>query len=143
MRAEWFLVGLLSVSVLMGVPKHAQGGPEREDDETDSILLREAAAWRISWQAEGGFIEERERFGLVKILAINDFHGQLSGGSRIGGRPVGGAAVLASYLKKAQNTPADSTVAESTVIVHAGDHVGASAPESSFFQDEPSITFLN
>ncbi|HKC93725.1 MAG TPA: bifunctional metallophosphatase/5'-nucleotidase [Nitrospira sp.] len=142
MRAEWLLIGVLTLSLLTGVPKQVQGGPEGDGDETDSLLMREAAARRISWRAEGP-IEERDRFGLVKILAINDFHGQLLGGSRTGGRPVGGAAVLVSYLKKAQSTPPDVNVTESTVIVHAGDHVGASAPESSFFQDEPSITFLN
>jgi 5'-nucleotidase len=142
MRAEWLLIGVLTLSLLTGVPKQVQGGPEGDGDETDSLLMREAAARRISWRAEGP-IEERERFGLVKILAINDFHGQLLGGSRTGGRPVGGAAVLVSYLKKAQSTLPDVNVTESTVIVHAGDHVGASAPESSFFQDEPSITFLN
>lgn len=29
------------------------------------------------------------------------------------------------------------------IIVHAGDHVGASPPISALLQDEPSITFLN
>jgi 5'-nucleotidase len=143
MRAEWLLIGSLFVSALTGLPDSVQGALQSDGDESDSILTREAAARRISWQAEGGPIEERGRLGFVKILAINDFHGQLSAGRRIDRRPVGGAAVLASYLKKAQNTPPDSNVPESTLIVHAGDHVGASTPESSFFQDEPSITFLN
>ena len=75
---------------------------------------------------------------VVKILAINDFHGQLTTNRR-GPRPMGGAAVLASYLRAAQ--PGDWP--ERTFIVHAGDHVGASPPESSFFQDEPSIMWLN
>ena len=131
------------MSALTGVAGRFEGGQQGEGDDTDGILMREAAARRISWQAEGKPIEGKDRLGLVKILAINDFHGQLLGGGRIEGRPVGGAAVLASYLKKAQSTPSVSNVAENTVIVHAGDHVGASAPESSFFQDEPSITFLN
>src|SRR5262249_47324402 len=55
----------------------------------------------------------------------------------------GGAAVLASYLTQARNSPSDAMALEHTLIVHAGDHVGASTPESSFFQDEPSISFLN
>src|SRR5262245_61973224 len=122
MRAEWLLIGLLFVAALTALPKHVQGGPEGEGDETDTLLMCEAAARQVSWREEGS-LEERDRFGLVKILAINDFHGQLLGGSRIGGRRLGGAAVLASYLKKAQHTSADSNVAESTLIVHAGDHV--------------------
>ena len=48
MRAEWLLIGLLSVFALTGLPKDVQGGPEDEGDETDRILLREAAARRIS-----------------------------------------------------------------------------------------------
>jgi 5'-nucleotidase len=74
----------------------------------------------------------------IKILAINDFHGQLSSGRLAGHRPAGGAAVLASYLKAAEHGMEDRTV-----IVHAGDQVGASSPVSSLLKDEPSITFMN
>jgi 5'-nucleotidase len=72
------------------------------------------------------------------LLAINDFHGQLSAGRRVGNRPVGSAAVLAAYLDAAQAGAEDHTL-----IVHAGDHVGASPPASALLQDEPSISFLN
>ncbi|MBD0306400.1 MAG: bifunctional metallophosphatase/5'-nucleotidase [Nitrospiraceae bacterium] len=74
----------------------------------------------------------------IKILAINDFHGSLSAGRTVGNRPVGGAAVLASYLKAAQTGWEDRTV-----LVHAGDHVGASPPVSALLQDEPAMMFLN
>src|SRR5262249_31209906 len=37
----------------------------------------------------------------------------------------------------------DVTAQERTFLVHAGDHVGASPPESALFQDEPSIAFFN
>ena len=74
----------------------------------------------------------------VKLLGFNDFHGQLEEGRLVGVRPVGGAAVLASYLKSAQ-----AGVEDQTIIVHAGDHVGASPPASALLQDEPSISFLN
>jgi 5'-nucleotidase len=73
----------------------------------------------------------------VKLLGINDFHGALSP-RKLGAADVGGAAVLAAYLQKA----AASTSAP-TFIVHAGDHVGASPPNSALLQDEPSISFLN
>lgn len=74
----------------------------------------------------------------VKVLGFNDFHGQLETGRVVAGRPVGGAAVLASYLKSAQ-----AGIEDQTIIVHAGDHVGASPPASALLQDEPSISFLN
>jgi len=35
----------------------------------------------------------------VKILAVNDFHGQLPPGQALNKRPAGGSPVLASYLK--------------------------------------------
>jgi len=74
----------------------------------------------------------------VKLLGINDFHGQIEAGKMVSGRPVGGAAVLASYLKAAQ-----AGIEDQTVIVHAGDQVGASPPASALLQDEPSIMFLD
>jgi 5'-nucleotidase len=74
----------------------------------------------------------------VRILAINDFHGQLGAGKVVGGRPAGGAAVLAAYLKKARAGREDRTI-----IVHAGDQVGASPPASALLQDEPAIQFFN
>src|SRR5262249_326712 len=74
----------------------------------------------------------------VKLLGINDFHGNLETGRLVAGRPVGGAAVLAPYLKAAQ-----SGIEDQTIIVHDGDQVGASAPSSGLLQDEPSIAFLN
>jgi 5'-nucleotidase len=74
----------------------------------------------------------------VQILAINDFHGQVSAGKKVNGRPVGSAPVLAAYLKKEQQD-----FDGSTFIVHAGDLVGASPPASALLQDEPAIMFLN
>ena len=74
----------------------------------------------------------------IKILAINDFHGRLLAGRMVGNRPAGGAAVLASYLKAAERG-----MEHNTIIVHAGDQVGASSPESALLKDEPSIMFMN
>ncbi len=73
----------------------------------------------------------------VKLLAFNDFHGQLSS-KTLSGRPAGGAAVLASYLKNAQ-----AGMEDRTFIVSAGDFVGASPANSALLQDEPSVMFLN
>jgi 5'-nucleotidase len=74
----------------------------------------------------------------VQILAINDFHGQISAGRKVNGRPVGSAPVLAAYLKKAQKD-----FGGFTFIVSAGDLIGASPPDSALLQDEPAIMFMN
>jgi 5'-nucleotidase len=73
----------------------------------------------------------------VKLLAINDFHGQLSP-KTVSGRPAGGAAVLAAYLKNAQLGMEDRSI-----IISDGDFVGASPANSALLQDEPSIQFFN
>lgn len=74
---------------------------------------------------------------IVKILAINDFHGQLSP-TVVDNKPAGGAAYLTGYLKNSQAGKEDLTI-----IVDAGDHVGASPANSALLMDEPSIMFLN
>ncbi|MEI9935641.1 MAG: 5'-nucleotidase C-terminal domain-containing protein [Pseudomonadota bacterium] len=74
----------------------------------------------------------------VKLLGFNDFHGHISTGSLVSNRPVGSAAVLGAYLKAAQ-----AGIENQTIIVHAGDHVGASPAASALLQDEPSIQWLN
>jgi 5'-nucleotidase len=73
----------------------------------------------------------------VKILGFNDFHGHLATTTH-DGRPLGGAAVLAAYLRKTA-----ALAPERTFILHAGDFVGASPPDSGLLQDEPSVAFLN
>ncbi|HEY7374417.1 MAG TPA: 5'-nucleotidase C-terminal domain-containing protein [Polyangia bacterium] len=74
----------------------------------------------------------------VKLLGFNDFHGQLDAGKKVGTRNVGSASVLVSYLRAAQ-----AGIEDQTFIVHAGDEVGASPPDSALLQDEPSIQVLN
>lgn len=74
----------------------------------------------------------------MKLLAINDFHGQLEAGLSYEHRPVGGAAVLGAYLHQAMK----GVESESLMLV-AGDHIGASPPISGLLQDEPSLLFLN
>ncbi len=74
----------------------------------------------------------------LKLLGINDFHGQLTTTQSEEKTPVGGASVLASYIKKAQEHHE-----EHTIITLMGDLVGASPPISALLQDEPTILFLN
>jgi 5'-nucleotidase len=81
--------------------------------------------------------ERAEGAARPAILGFNDFHGQLSPRT-VSKRPAGGAAVLAAYLEAARGGRE-----EETIIVHAGDHVGASPASSALLQDEPAISVLN
>jgi 5'-nucleotidase len=74
----------------------------------------------------------------VKLLAINDFHGQISAGKTVSSKAVGSAGVLASYLRTAM-----AGKEASTILVEAGDLVGASPASSALLQDEPSVSFFN
>src|SRR5262249_4123519 len=78
----------------------------------------------------------------VKIIAFNDFHGNLQspGNLQPPGAPLapsGGIDYMAGYVAslKAQN-PAN-------VVVSAGDLIGASPLISSFFHDEGTIEAMN
>ncbi len=121
---------LLIVCVICACPAtRAQHNPAQ------AVALREVAAQRLTWRdaAAAGSATAR-----VQILAINDFHGALNGGMRIGPRPAGGAAVLTAYLRAEQRG-----WERNTIIAHAGDHVGASPALSALLQDEPAIALLN
>ncbi len=141
------LGGILSFSVALSVHAADEHQPHpsvihshsHESDLDDPRLsdgnARRRAAERVGWRDERGM---RDPLVRLKLLGINDFHGQLAAGRRVGTRPVGGAAVLASYLEAAAAKSEDGYL-----IIHAGDHVGASPPDSALLQDEPSISFLN
>lgn len=75
----------------------------------------------------------------VRILAVNDFHGQLPDGQKLNGEPAGSAPVLASYLRSAMLGAGEAT----TFIALPGDVVGASPPESGLLLDEPALLFFN
>lgn len=75
----------------------------------------------------------------VKILAINDFHGQIPTDQEVDDRPVGSAPVVAAYLKNATQVYGP----DRTVIAIPGDAVGASPPESGLLADEPAMLFFN
>ncbi|SCL14988.1 5'-nucleotidase [Micromonospora rhizosphaerae] len=81
----------------------------------------------------------------VKLLAINDFHGNLepptgSSGS-IDGKFAGGAEYLATQLAKLRGTTEEEQ--DRTVTVAAGDLIGASPLLSAAFHDEPTIEEMN
>jgi 5'-nucleotidase len=107
---------------------------DQHDERVESMQARTQATRRIGWRDPAG---RGDPIVPVKLLGINDFHGQLSPRS-VGSRPAGGAAVLASYLKAAA-----AQASGDAFIIHAGDHVGASPPNAALLQDEPAITVLN
>jgi len=75
----------------------------------------------------------------ITILAINDFHGQITSGKRVNNSPVGGLGSLASYLTDAVNVSG----VNKTIIALPGDITGASTPESGLLLDEPTLLFYN
>ncbi|MFC7439745.1 bifunctional metallophosphatase/5'-nucleotidase [Laceyella putida] len=73
----------------------------------------------------------------VQLLGINDLHGQLDQPRSVNNRTAGSAPVLAAYLRER------AALNPHTLLLQIGDMVGASAPESSLLQDEPTIDVLN
>lgn len=53
----------------------------------------------------------------IRLLGVNDFHGNLESPDEVDGRPVGGAAHVATYLDRYEG-------GGNTIRVHAGDMVG-------------------
>ncbi len=107
---------------------------DQHDERVEGAAARRQAAERLTWRDSRW---KQDPVVQVKLLGINDFHGQLSVRA-VGARPAGGAAVLASYLRAAAES-----AKHGAIIVHAGDHVGASPPNSALLQDEPAISVLN
>jgi 5'-nucleotidase len=110
------------------------------DDPAGNAAVTGAALWpppdvRTEWVSPGFRPGSTTH---LKLLAFNDFHGNLSSPSVASARPVGSAAVLAAYLEAAERAAPGHTL-----IVHAGDHVGASPPLARLLHNEPSIDFLN
>ncbi|WP_198417528.1 bifunctional metallophosphatase/5'-nucleotidase [Cryobacterium mannosilyticum] len=67
---------------------------------------------------------------------MSDFHGQLDPLS-VNNVNVGGAAALSTYWQR------DRAENPNTLLLTGGDAVGASPPLSSFFDDIPTIDFMN
>lgn len=73
----------------------------------------------------------------VKVIAFNDFHGNLQSPGTLSSVPVGGVDTLAAHVAalKAQNP--------NNVVVSAGDLIGASPLISALFHDEGTIETMN
>ncbi|WP_460369609.1 bifunctional metallophosphatase/5'-nucleotidase [Actinocorallia lasiicapitis] len=105
-----------------------------------AAALATAATVSLTAPAEAG----GERLVPVRLLALNDFHGNLEAPSGSSGRMVdeagntvlaGGAAYAAGWMDKLSN--------ENTLKVAQGDLIGASPLISAAYHDEPSLEFLN
>ncbi len=143
--AFFAVMGTLCVSAAFaeGLAEHHSHEWDRDDEADDTLEIRQNSGQKLEWHSPEFHKAEKDSLLHIQLLGINDFHGQLSAGRRVANRPVGGAAVLAAYLHAAQQNPNDPDLSDRTFIVHAGDHVGATPPESALLQDEPSIGFLN
>ena len=135
------LAAILSATLLVGTSEVRAGDEhghsleaDQHDERLESVAARKNASQRIRWRDKTW---GRDPTIALKLLGINDFHGRLSP-TAVGARPAGGAAVLTAYLKDAA-ARADGPA----FIIHAGDHVGASPPNSALLQDEPAISVLN
>ena len=82
----------------------------------------------------------------VRLIGINDFHGNLQPPAGSSGRvtldngttvDAGGAAFLATHAKTLESQ------AKYSILLSAGDNIGASPLPSALFHDEPTIEFLN
>lgn len=72
----------------------------------------------------------------IQLLNVSDFHGNLEP-LNVNGVSVGGAAALSAYFAE------DRARNPNTILFTSGDAVGASPPISSFFEDEPTIDWMN
>ncbi len=74
----------------------------------------------------------------VRVLGVNDLHGNLEPPLAEGGRASGGVAYLDAHMDLYERVRP-----EGTIRVHAGDMVGGSPLISSRFHDEPAILAMN
>ena len=79
-----------------------------------------------------------KRYQRVKVLSINDFHGQLVSPGTVFSKAAGGVEYLGGYVSalRAKNP-------NGTVFVSAGDLIGASPLVSALFHDEPTVEAMN
>ena len=106
--------------------------------QADELRERRDGAATIAWRSTAS----PETTVVVRIVGINDLHGQLERHLRARGadssRPIGGAAVLASYLATERSEHPGRTL---TLL--AGDAIGGSAIASALLRDEPTMAILN
>lgn len=91
----------------------------------------------LGFIAAAGAIAQQPPTTIVKVIAFNDFHGNLQSPGNFIGVPAGGVDVLAGYVAKLKGQNPYN------ITVHAGDMIGASPLVSAFFYDEGAIETMN
>jgi 5'-nucleotidase len=106
--------------------------------QADELTRRYQTESIVGWRAPASAADPVK----VRLIAFNDFHGNLPTRARAEGaggpRPMGGAAVLAAYVDEARLWNP-----KRTLVLVAGDSIGASPPVSGVLRDEPTMEFLN
>jgi 5'-nucleotidase len=75
----------------------------------------------------------------VRVLSVNDFHGQIpDSDAKVDGVDIGGAATLAAYVQRERAGNPNGTV-----FLSAGDAFGASPPSSSLLRHQSSVAVLD
>ena len=75
----------------------------------------------------------------VRILSVNDFHGQIpDSDAKVDNVAIGGAATLSAYVQRERAGNPNGTV-----FVSAGDMLGASPPESTLLRHHSTIAVLD
>ena len=123
---------LILIGCRGAAPQNNLHTPPRSEPQL-SLIQRMVQGYRACFKSEKRQFESTH----AQILALNDFHGQISS-YESSDSTVGGAAVVSSYFHQRI-----SNFDGPTFIVHAGDLVGTSPLESALLQDEPAIMFLN
>jgi 2',3'-cyclic-nucleotide 2'-phosphodiesterase (5'-nucleotidase family) len=74
----------------------------------------------------------------VRVLSVNDFHGQLGDSKAVvDGTPIGGAATLSAYVQRERAGNPNGTV-----FVSAGDAIGAAPPVSTLLRHHSTMAVL-
>jgi 5'-nucleotidase len=132
-HSAWRRAGL--AALLGGLALLTRPAVGYEDGE---LLERRIGSAVVEWQSPKAATSPMH----LRLLTINDLHGQLETHQRAtgsdGSRPMGGAAVLAAYLDAERSEDPGHTL---TLI--AGDSVGASALVSGLLHDEPTLAVLD
>lgn len=133
----------------------AEGSNYGNHGEFVASLAKQVAKWArhrdITWSEavqllRAGAQSDVGKTLKVRVIAFNDFHGNIDGsslsfGSTVDGiparTPAGGVDYMAGLVKQLK------AGAPNSVVVSAGDLIGASPLNSSLFHDEPAIETMN
>lgn len=133
----------------------AEGANYGNHGEFVATLAKQVALWArkhaISPREAVGLLKAGAQSGVgntmkVRVIAFNDFHGNIDGAnlnftSTVDGipprTPAGGVDYMAGLVKQLRAS------APNSVVVSAGDLIGASPLNSALFHDEPAIETMN